>query len=211
MKSFLLHLLSLAFAALVLTGPAAAENVDLGKLVTDSLEAMNESRWEDALADLNTATAPFAKGNADDYGPQFGVLYYRRGICELKLKRWHEAMKSFETCYRDFPNAGRNVNNFFQKKALLKWGEAALGAEDWALAIRQFDKFLAEIDKAMDVFQRGSFYINRCIAHTRADIILEPFDKTAFTRRYMKPPRASAPCLRNNRPDCDRPQAMRWS
>jgi tetratricopeptide (TPR) repeat protein len=251
------YLIAFAFAALVLTGPAAAENVDLGKLVTDSLKAMNECRWEDALADLNTATAPFAKGNADDYGPQFGVLYYRRGICELKLKRWHEAMKSFELCNRRYPNAGGKFTggNVFGKRALLKWGEAALGAEDWALAIRQFDRYLAERDEILDVFQRGSFYINRCIAHfklgnvaegtadleiaiankenfptaataivagfqafagaaikshneqalldfiakNRADISLEPFEMTDFTKLYLK--------LANDAIGADMPQA----
>ena len=96
MKTLRHCLIGLACAVSVLAEPTAAETVDLGKLVTDSLTAMNESRWEDALADLNKATAPFAKGNAD-FGPQFGVLYYRRGICELKLKRWHVALKSFET------------------------------------------------------------------------------------------------------------------
>lgn len=233
-------------ASLVLTVPAKAqEGDDLGTMVTQSLTLMNGEKWEEALAMLNNAVNRFGKNNPGQlFGPQFGVLYYRKGVCEMKLKRWAEAMKSFETCYRDFPNAGGKPGggNIYHKKALLKWGEAAIGAEDWALAIRQFKKFLEERDKVTDTFPQGAFYINLCIAHyklgkipegnenleiaiknkdtfptpepgivagfqglvgavieknneqalldfiakNRADITVEPFEMTDFTRLYMK-------------------------
>ncbi len=232
---------------MVLAVPARAqEGDDLGGMVTKSLAAMNAEKWEEGLAILTNAINRFGKIGkpAELFGPQFGVLYYRKGVCEMKLKRWPEAMKSFETCYRDFPNAGGKAGggNVFHKKALLKWGEAAMGAEDWALAIRQFKKFLEERDKVIDTFAQGTFYINMSIAHyklgkipegnenleiaiknkesfptpdagivagfqalveaviekeneqalldfvakNRADISLEPFESTEFSKLYMK-------------------------
>lgn len=95
--------------SMMLAVPARAqEGDDLGGMVTKSLAAMNADKWEEALAILTNAINRFGKVGkpAELFGPQFGVLYYRKGVCEMKLKRWMEAMKSFETCYRDFPNAG---------------------------------------------------------------------------------------------------------
>jgi tetratricopeptide (TPR) repeat protein len=155
--------------SMVVSMPAAAQDDDLGSMVNKSLLAMKAEKWEEALAMLTRAVERFGKNNPQElFGPQFGVIYYRKGICEMKLKKWPEAMKSFEICYRDFPNnagkagAGTNVYN---KRALLRWGEAAIGAEDWSLAIRQFKKFLAERDKNLDPYSQGSFYINMCIAY----------------------------------------------
>jgi tetratricopeptide (TPR) repeat protein len=163
---------------MLLTAPAARGQEALGDLVSKSLQAMNAEKWEEALAILNAAVQRFGK-NPGIWGPQFGVIYYRKGICEMKLKRWSEAMKSFETCYRDFPNAGTQVKagggNVYHKKALLKWGEAAMGAEDWGLAIRQFNKFLQERDKTnpSDNYPLGSFQINMAICHYRLGKIPE--------------------------------------
>ncbi|MCF7674625.1 MAG: tetratricopeptide repeat protein [Akkermansiaceae bacterium] len=179
----------LMVAAMVLTVPARAQDGDdLGTLVSKSLEAMNAQKWPEALAMLDSAVKRFG-GNAKLYGPQFGVIYYRKGICEMKLKMWAEAMKSFEICYREFPNAGSDVKagggNVYHKKALLKWGEAALGAEDWALAIRQFKKYLEEKEKS-ESYPLGTFQINMAICHYRLLKIPEGngFLETAIKNKY---------------------------
>lgn len=166
----------LLVASMVVTVPARAqEGDDLGGMVAKSLAAMNAEKWEEALAILDAAIKRFGK-NPQLFGPQFGVLYYRKGICEMKVKRWGEAMKSFEICYRDFPNQGGNVKagggNVYHKKALLKWGEAAMGAEDWQTAIRQFKKYLEEKDKSEE-YPRGTFQINMAICHYRLGKIPE--------------------------------------
>lgn len=167
----------LLVASMVLTVPARAQDGDdLGGMVSKSLAAMNAEKWEEALAILDSAVKRFGK-NPQLFGPQFGIIYYRKGICEMKVKRWGEAMKSFEICYRDFPNQGANAKgggggNVYHKKALLKWGEAAMGAEDWALAIRQFKKYLDEKEKSED-YPRGAFQINMAICHYRLGKIPE--------------------------------------
>lgn len=145
----------------------AQQGADLGTLVTNSLTAMNAFKWQEALELLTKATDTFGKNAKVLFGSKFGVLWYRRGICELRLRKYGEAMKSFETCYRDFPNQGPNADggNLYQKRALLKWGEAAQGAEDWQLAISKYKKFLEERDKVRDKFPQGAFYVNMSICH----------------------------------------------
>jgi tetratricopeptide (TPR) repeat protein len=161
---------------LVLSVAAVAQEEDLGSLVAKAHAAMTAQQWEDALA-LNTqAVERFGANNPlQAFGPQFGAIYFHKGTCEMKLKRWDEAMKSFEICYRDFPNPGPTAEggNVFLKMALLKWGEAAMGAEKWELAISQFRKFINERDRTRDVFPQGPFHIGMAICQYRLGRIPE--------------------------------------
>ena len=143
---------------------AGGENGGLEGWVAKSQVAMDRNRWEDAL-DLNKrVVSRYGQGNPRAvYGAQFGAVYFRKGICEMKLKRWDEAMKSFEICYRDFPNEGADQGNIYQKLALLKWGEAAMGAEAWEMAIQRFSKFTNERDRQRDSFPQGIFYVSLAV------------------------------------------------
>jgi len=182
-------LLALAFAATAV--PATAQE-SLPELVDAALLAMKEEKWAEALA-LNTKAAGFGKNPKmaiQLYGAQFGTIIYRKGMCELKLKKFDDAMKSFEACYKDYPNdkvaGGGNV---FHKMALLKWGDAALGLEDYELAITQWKKFLQERDKAKDDYPQGSFHVNMAIAHYRLGKIPEGSEhlETAITNKNTFP------------------------
>lgn len=161
---------------LVLLSPCAfAQEDDLGGLVNKGLAAMNAEKWDEALKYNSEAVTRFGKNNPLQlFGPQFGVIYYRKGICEMKLKKWNEAMQSFETCNQKFPNAGKaGGGNIFEKMALLRWAEAAMGAENWELAITQFQKFLKERDKTRDKFPQGTFYISLAVCHYKLGRIAE--------------------------------------
>ncbi len=172
-------LLTLAFAAAAVL-PASAqevENLTLPELVDKALLAMKAEKWEEALAYNAKAVA---EHGADPkmamrlFGPRFGVIVYRKGACELKLKKFDDAIQSFESCYKDYPNEGTSGGgNIFNKMALLKWGDAAMGAEDYELAITQWKKFLQERDKTKDNYPQGSFHVNMAIAHYRLTKISE--------------------------------------
>ncbi len=153
-------------ASLLLAWTAFAQEATLESLIEGSRVAMAEEDWGRAL-DFNTrAIADFGGGEPlQQYGAGFGVIFYRKGLCEMKLKRWKEAMQSFETCYRDFPNNStlKEGGNIYQKLALLKWGESAMGAGEWAGALALFDKFGAERDKKRDTYPLGSYYISRAV------------------------------------------------
>jgi tetratricopeptide (TPR) repeat protein len=153
---------------------AVAEEAGLEALIRKSAGAMEAENWREALDLSNQAVTRFGQGDArKSYGAQFGAVHYRKGLCEMKLKQWADAMRSFETCYRDFPNEGADRGNIYQKMALLKWGEAAMGAEDRKLALQLFDKFLDERDRERDVFPLGSFHINTAVCHYKLGHISE--------------------------------------
>ncbi len=149
-------------------GQAFSQTESLEVLVEKSQLAMKENQWEQALGYHTQALTRFGTNEAlRIYGAQFGAIHYRRGLCEMKLKRWQDALRSFEICYRDFPNEGTERGNPFQKMALLKWGEAAMGAGEWEMAISRFAKFTGERDKVRDPFPQGAFYINLAVCHYR--------------------------------------------
>lgn len=153
---------------------ASAQELDeLNTLVPESLAAMKAEKWEDALGLLTKTTAMRQEEALRLFGPQYGVIWYRRGICEMRLKRWDAAIRSFETCYRDYPNRGPSGGNTYQTKALLKWGESAVGAKRWEIAISRFRKFLVERDKVRDKFQQGPFYVTLGVCHFRLGQIPE--------------------------------------
>jgi tetratricopeptide (TPR) repeat protein len=149
---------------------ASAQDENLEALVEQSRTAMKAGHWKQAL-DLNTqAVTNFGQDQPlRKFGPQFGAVYYHKGICEMKLKKWADAMQSFEICYRDFPNEGGSANgaNPFQILALCKWGESAMGAENWELAASRFAKFRSERDRTRDHVPLGSFYVNLAICEYR--------------------------------------------
>ncbi len=159
----------LAAVAIVAAAPAnAQQGEDLGTLVDRSLQAMKTEDWKAAHEILSQAVDRYGRNEPLKlFGPQFGVLYYRKGICELKLRMYDEAAESFEICYREFPNTGEVAGggNVYHKRALLKWGEAAMGQENWELAIQQFKKFLEERDPTRDSFPQGAFYVNMAVCH----------------------------------------------
>ena len=153
---------------LALSVPAQAqeEEEDLGSLVKKSMDTMDLGKWEEALAISNKIIEKYSKANPfQRYGARFGTIYYRKGVCESKLKKWSEAMNSFETCYKDFPNKGTETGNDTHKKALLKWGDAALGAEQWELALTQYQKFLKERDPKRDNYPKGTFHVGLAVCH----------------------------------------------
>lgn len=162
----LLILLAIAFSCT----PLSAQNEGLGALVDKALAAMNEGKWAEALKLNSDAVKRFGSPPAAAnrlYGPQFGVILYRKGACEMKLKKYDAAMKSFESCYKDYPNDGDvpGGGNLFNKRALLKWGDAAMGAKKYQIAIDQWKRFLKERDKDRDNYPRGTFHVNMAIAH----------------------------------------------
>ena len=148
----------------LLSGAGLCQEVTLERLVERAQAAVEVQNWEQALA-LNTQVVTLYGGEREKYGAQFGAVHFRKGLCEMKLKRWQDALRSFETCYQDFPNRNADRGNLFHTMALLKWGEAAMGAERWELALSRFAKFREERDPARDAFPQGAYYINLAVCH----------------------------------------------
>ena len=87
-------------------------------------------------------------------------------------------MKSFEKCYEKYENTAPKEGqapslNIYNKRALLLWGHAAKGAEEWETSIRMYKKFLKERDPDRDPYEKGVFYINMAINHFKLRKIKE--------------------------------------
>ncbi len=173
-------MISHRFSAFVLAGLAAASMVicppvraqdgeDLGTVAGKADAALKADKWEEAAALYNRAIELAGPNAKMLYGPRIGNFYFLRGLCLMKLQGWAEAIKDFQKCYQEFPNTGdvkSGGGNKFHKQALLKWGEAAMGAEDWREAIVMFERFIKERrdDDPNDRYPRGVMEINlaRC-------------------------------------------------
>lgn len=164
----------LALLALVsVPQESSAQGIDTAW--SNSLTAMRAKKWAEAHAILAKAVASFDARAPKLFGPKFGWFWYHKGYCELKMRQWEDAMNSFKMCYTKYPNknaggagldaANQGSFNHYHKKSLLKWGDAAIGAQAWEVAIRQYKKFLDERDKKRDTYQRGAFNINMAMAH----------------------------------------------
>ena len=143
----------------------AQERAEVQALNAQALTAMEGNQWEEALKLFDRCIETHGADALGKFGPSFGVTWYRKGMCEMRLKRWDAAAKSFEICYRAFPNKGSGEGNIFNKRALLRWGEAAQAGGNPAEAIRLFKKFLEERDKAKDSFDPAPYYIQLALCH----------------------------------------------
>jgi tetratricopeptide (TPR) repeat protein len=163
----------LALLALVSAPEVSGQGIDVAW--SNSLTSMRAKKWAEAHAVLSKACRTYDGRAMQLFGPKFGWFWYHKGYCELKLKKWEDAMGSFKKCYTKYPNknagaagldaANQGSFNHYHKKSLLKWGDSAIGAQEWETAIRQYKKFLQERDPKRDSYQRGAFYINMSMAH----------------------------------------------
>ena len=184
------QLLSLAPAIVMVAGVTAAAGAETGSdaktLNAEALAAMEAGKWEEALQLFNRCVLAHGSDALAKFGPSFGVTWYRKGICEMQLKQPDAAVKSFEICYRDFPNRGKTVENPYNKRALIRWGEAAQAMGNHAEAIRLFTKFLAERDKEKDPFEPGSFYIQLALCHLACGDVLQGAENLETAVRNRK-------------------------
>lgn len=172
MKTFnqitILVLSLLAFSSF----PLSANLPNLQEIQREGVTKMRNGDWQGAWEVFANATARF-DGNAPMlFGPRFGYFWYHKGYCELKLSMWEEAAESFETCYVRYANKGdegADRRNAYDKRALLKWGDALRGDKQFGEALKRYEKFLAERDKERDKFSPGELYIGMAVCNFQKD------------------------------------------
>ena len=97
---------------------------------------MKKGQWEEARALFQQIVAEWGNDSYYRKIPAFGTVYYNRGYCEMKLKRFTDAIVSFRTCYEDYDNkteVGEAVSssNVYRKTAVFQWAAAEQYQENW--------------------------------------------------------------------------------
>lgn len=149
-------------ACLVLVALPLHAQEDFGKVQQEGINAMKAGDWAGAQKIFQGFVDDFQNTAVKVYGPKFGWFYYNKGITELKLKAYDDAVNSFQTCFEKFPNdleGGNKSVNIYHTRALNKWGEAEEARGNYAKAIEFFEKFNKD-RKAADKFNKGNFYTN---------------------------------------------------
>lgn len=141
--------------------------LDLHQAVLSTIEQMKRGQWQDALDLSEKIVKQHGVGAMQQWGPEFGTVYYRKGLCELKLQRWAAAMQSFAICHKEFPNAkGAISTNEFEIKALLYWGMAAMRKQEWQQALDLLHQFGKNYDLSRDGrFDRGQYLLDLATCH----------------------------------------------
>ncbi len=138
--------------------------------VDQSIDLMRQGKWQESLELNQRIVEVFGATAPKEYGARFGGVYFRKGMCELKLLKWDEAMKSFETCRKDFANPpGITDDNPFQRTCLLVWADAAMAKQEWTLALELLATFRKECVAGKDSFDPGLFFINQAICQYHLD------------------------------------------
>lgn len=185
-SSFTRALVGISLALVAMAGTVKAQN--LQTQMSQANKAWEDGRYEKCQALFNRIVTAYGGRAPMLYGPKFGVIWYRKGLCELRLagiakrdnqldaagKWFGMAAKSFEACYKKFPNGAAGMpqtNNGSHKASLQRWAEANMGKGEYQEAIKLYKKFLAERDPNRDKVlpTPGGFYINLAICHFLMD------------------------------------------
>jgi TolA-binding protein len=118
---------------------AAIETIDV---------AMKKQEWAKAESDLIS----IIKNLGHPSYPRETILselFFKKGWCEFNQKKWKEAGKSFETCYKDFPDKPKKEPSAeslrFRRESLRYWADALYNLEDYEGAAKLYRHYIKEL------------------------------------------------------------------
>ena len=147
--------------------PEAATNL--------AVSLMKRGKWLEAQVALQKIIAEWSNDSFYKDFPPFGTIYYNRGFCEMQLKQFQDATKSFEICYRDFPDKPAKDGeaggfNIYRKTAVFQWAAAQQYQENYEEAIKLYKKFMMlEPQADRDHFSPGAYHLNLGICYAKTD------------------------------------------
>jgi tetratricopeptide (TPR) repeat protein len=175
-------LVGISLAMVATLGTVKAQSLEIQ--MSQANKAWKDGQYEKCQALFNRIVTVYGGRATMLYGPKFGVIWYRKGLCELKLAgiakrdnqpdaagKWFDlAATSFETCYTKFPNGAAGMpqtSNGSHKASLQRWAESNMGKGEYEEAVKLYKKFLTERDPSRDKIlpTPGGFYINLAICH----------------------------------------------
>ncbi len=122
------------------------DSMDLQELFEKAGEFMENSEWEKAIKPLDIIIKDYGDDALDDYGPMFGVMYYRKGFCLKNLRKFEEALEMYEICNTKFVNAADTPpakRNPVFELSRLEMGIVKQAMGDYEGAITHYEAFAA--------------------------------------------------------------------
>ncbi|SHI73884.1 Tetratricopeptide repeat-containing protein [Rubritalea squalenifaciens DSM 18772] len=176
--------ITLAGASMLGMAPADVQAQDINEAVPMAFKEMNGRNWEKAQSILAKVVDVYAERAKQLYGGKFGVIYYNKGYCELKIggklkaaggpenldkanKYYEMAKQSFANCYK-FPSDDKGKNTY-HKKSLYYWGQSAQAMGEYKEAITQYKKFLDEREEGRDEYDKGIMALSLAICHFKLE------------------------------------------
>jgi tetratricopeptide (TPR) repeat protein len=152
--------------------PAAddTEGLDIQGLFEKAGALMEESRWEDALKPLGVIIKDYGPSGFQDFGPAFGVMWYRYGFCLKNVKKFDEALEAYNKCYTEGanpPNTPKDKLNPVWELSLLEMGviKQALGRYDEA--IKDYEAF-AQKPAPAGTYDDAAFRVQVATCYSKA-------------------------------------------
>lgn len=172
----------LASSVLVSVAPSQLGAADIKESYSQGIQVMKAGEWEKGQKVFTQIVAEHGEKGKEKYGGLFGVVYYNKGYCELKLaaqakqqggaenldkarQYYLQAQESFAKCY-EHPS-DENGQNIYHVKSLLYKARSEQGAELYDDAAATYKKFLKESQKS-DQQNIGLLYGNIAICHFKS-------------------------------------------
>lgn len=158
--------------------PLSAQNVGDQTAEEATLKAvglMRKGQWENAHKMFEAIIGEWGNDSYYKNLPAFGTVYYNKGFCEMKLKRYDDAVASFKTCHEDYKGVQKEDGtaaqpNVYEKTAVFQWAAAEQYQENWDEAIKRYLQFKG-LDPlpTKDHFNPAIFSLNLGICYAKKD------------------------------------------
>ncbi|MEM9281345.1 MAG: tetratricopeptide repeat protein, partial [Verrucomicrobiota bacterium] len=149
----------LIFIVASIAGGACAQQKESADPVAEynkAVAAVQNQRWDEALASTNAVISEHGAEALEKFGPVFGHFFFIKGLA-LQGKEDHAgALAAFKTCYEKYNNKafdalsneakqGKQRNNFVNS-AHVQWANTEMKLENFVVARDLFEKILVEAE-----------------------------------------------------------------
>jgi tetratricopeptide (TPR) repeat protein len=172
MKFALLRSLFAVLALLLVSAGSvqAQDELNIQTLFEKAGSLMEEGNWAGALIPLQTIMKEYGPSGFQDFGPAFGVMYYRYGFCLKNLKRLDDALKAYEACYtqgKNVPGTPRDKLNPVWELSLLEMGIIKQALGRYTEAIKDYEAF-ARQPAAAGTYDDAAFRVQVASCYSKA-------------------------------------------
>ncbi len=129
-----------------LQAQAPVDDVNIDSLFAKATTLMEASKFAEALVPLERIFKEYGETGFDDFGPMFGVMFYRYGFCLKNLRRYDEALAAYTTSYQKGANTAGTPpeqRNSVWELSLLEIGVVKQAQGKYDEAIKAYEQFQA--------------------------------------------------------------------